>query len=265
MARLTAVATAVHDWSGHGANARLGREGWERAPDFTRDVVSQFVRTVGTAVEGIGGLVDVEVVTATCYGTAHVAELMHDQLHTGGPRWLAPESIVSYSPHAVTSAAALAHGIGGAGCTLVGTDAGTSALAHALRRVAVGTEKVVVAGYEALTAHAVEALAELGVTADAGTREAVALVVTGDGPGRPLTLRRGCRGVAAVREHFGDVPSYVVGDVPGVADHFSDVVAVPGASPVTASLLALARAWGDDGARLVMAPGTGGVDAVLLS
>ncbi|WP_198141477.1 beta-ketoacyl synthase N-terminal-like domain-containing protein, partial [Micromonospora sp. ATCC 39149] len=135
---------------------------------MNRVVVDRFTDVVGRVVAA-GGLNaparrETEIAVGTLYGMARVGEVMHEQLDEAGPKWLAPEMFVYYSPHSLVSAAAVAHGLGGAATTLLGRDGGTQALLHAVRRLATGqADTVLVGAYEALTPFADAALDRLGV------------------------------------------------------------------------------------------------------
>jgi len=175
-----------------------GKEGWDQASAFTRELSDCFTATVGKAVAQADGhlvCMDTEFVAATWYGTSHVGELMHEQLRDAGPKWLNPEQFLYYSPHSLLSAAALALGIGGAGSTLVGPDAELEALAHAVRRIRSGrATSVVVAEYEALTPFAAVAHPDGPGLPDDGTLptgHATALVLAADKDGPAITVRRG--------------------------------------------------------------------------
>lgn len=198
-ARRTAAATADFDLAPHWAALERGKEGWDRAPALTRELSGCFTATVGKVVQQARhGLEDVEFVAATHYGTTHVAEVMHEQLRTAGPKWLDPEQFLSYSPHSLVSAAALALGLGGAGATLLGPDAEFQALAHALRRLRSGrAADVVVAAYEAPTAFVAGHHREL-VAGEPPMGRVTALLLTREGPGPAVAARSGLD-AAAVR------------------------------------------------------------------
>ncbi|MFD7068330.1 hypothetical protein ACFV97_14000 [Streptomyces sp. NPDC059913] len=204
--RVAASATAEFDLTTHWKARERGRDGWKDTPALTRELSDCFTGTVRRAVEEVGDALDrdaAEIVTATWYGTSHVAEVMHEQLHEAGPKWLNPEQFLYYSPHSVVSAAALALGIGGAGSTLLGPDSEFQALKHAVRRLASGrVPAVVVAEYEALTPFA--ALGHFdgpGLPYDGGlpTGRVTALVLMADGRGPEVRVHRGVADAAARR------------------------------------------------------------------
>lgn len=188
------VASAVADFGlgRHWYQLRRGRQGWDRVPELTRELAGRFTTAVCEAVSEAGHPpAEVEFVAATRYGTAHVAEVMHEQLREAGPKWLDPEQFLHYAPHAPVSAAALAAGIGGAGSTLVGPDAQFQAVAHAVRRVRAGrTAAVVVAAYEALTPFAAAALAGGPGAPSPPDGQVTALVLSAEGSGPVLTPYR---------------------------------------------------------------------------
>ncbi|MFD8958119.1 hypothetical protein ACFV0W_14465, partial [Streptomyces anulatus] len=140
-ARRAGAAATEFDLTAHWRERARGREGWDNAPALVRDLSTRFTATVAEAIEragGVPGRTETEFVTATWYGTSHVAEVMHEQLREAGPKWLDPEQFLHYSPHAMVSAAALDLGLGGASATLVGPDAEFQAVAHAVRRIRSG-------------------------------------------------------------------------------------------------------------------------------
>ncbi|MFI6162285.1 hypothetical protein ACIA59_20365 [Micromonospora haikouensis] len=182
-------------------NRARGRDGWPAEPDLTRVVVDRFTDVVGRVVAA-GGLDaaarrETEVAVGTLYGMARVGEVMHEQLDEAGPKWLAPEMFVYYSPHSLVSAAAVAHGLGGAATTLLGRDGGMQALLHAVRRLATGqADTVLVGAYEALTPFADAALDRLGVPHHAQFGDVAAVLLgreaTGDaGDRHRLSVARG--------------------------------------------------------------------------
>lgn len=199
-----ASATAEFDLTKYWQGWRRGKESWDLAPALTRELSACFTAAVDEAVGQAGDRLDrldTEFVTATWYGTSHVAEVMHEQLREGGPRWLSPEQFLYYSPHSVISAAALAVGLGGAGSTLLGPDAEYQALAHAIRRIRSGRAAcVVVAGYEALTPFAAVARPDGPTLPDDGmspTGQATALVLMADDERPAVPLPRGRNGTDA--------------------------------------------------------------------
>ncbi|MFG1674417.1 beta-ketoacyl synthase N-terminal-like domain-containing protein [Micromonospora sp. NPDC049282] len=276
------------------ANRRRGRDGWPAEPALARVVVDRFTDVVGRVVKAAGldeaARRDTELAVGTLYGMARVGEVMHEQLDLAGPRWLAPEMFVYYSPHSVVSAAAMTHGLGGAATTLLGRDGGTQALGHAVRRLTTGqADTVVVGGYEALTPFADTALDRLAVPhhAEFGEVAAVVLGRAADGAGRRLFVARGVadgRAVYDVLDAAEVAPDAVsdarlcggtVADQQAARTDFAAALPrvrtwVGGASsPAVGPLRALAEAAGPPGdeppgAVLVVAGRAGAWDVVLL-
>ncbi|SCL18001.1 hypothetical protein [Micromonospora inyonensis] len=268
--RLAGVGAVSWDLTPYRDARRRGAEGWPAQPAFTREVAQRLSDAVGAALaprapdegqplavppEGRVANDATEIVTGTCYGMAHVAEVMHEQLAEAGPRWLDPESFAYYSPHAPTSLAAKTHGLSGAGSTLLGLDAGGQALAHALRRLSSGrTSRCLVTAYDAVTGFAAAALAALGVAADDSTGEAVALLLDSgaEASGPTIRLARRLANLDAVRQ-FADATTRPLSRVQTATEPDDDllaafgdveVVATNAVTPVTAPLRAVAAAVG---------------------
>lgn len=283
---VSGAALTDFDQTAHRANRLLARDGWDAEPGFTRSIAEHFTGAVGTALArcraGRRQRREMEFVTATCYGTTHVAEGMHERLRLAGPRWLDPESFIFYSPHALTSAAAMAHGIGGAGCTLLGADAGAHALGHAFRRLLAGrAASVLVGGYEASTPFSVAALETIGLASRDTRGEAVAIVLErAPGPSGPaLAVRRRLAGIEAVHGYLRERSAAPVTAIwPITADAGAAVAApsgFPGAQvcrtratgPATASLRALAEAVGrvrDGGCGVVLGGSAAAFDVAVV-
>ncbi|MFC8904860.1 hypothetical protein [Micromonospora sp. NPDC057140] len=187
-------------------NRARGRDGWPAEPELTRVVVDRFTDVVGRVVAA-GGLDtearrETEIAVGTLYGMARVGEVMHEQLDEAGPKWLAPEMFVYYSPHSLVSAAAVAHGLGGAATTLLGRDGGMQALLHAVRRLTTGqADTVLVGAYEALTPFADAALDRLGVPHHAQFGDVAAVLLGREAAGAAGDRHRlsVARGVASGR------------------------------------------------------------------
>ncbi|MFF3855996.1 beta-ketoacyl synthase N-terminal-like domain-containing protein [Micromonospora sp. NPDC002575] len=202
-------------------NRARGRDGWPAEPELTRVVVDRFTDVVGRIVAAAGldaaALRETEIAVGTLYGMARVGEVMHEQLDEAGPKWLAPEMFVYYSPHSLVSAAAVAHGLGGAATTLLGRDGGMQALLHAVRRLSTGqADTVLVGAYEALTPFADAALDRLGVPHHAQFGDVAAVLLgreaAGAGAGRRLSVARGVasgRALPAVLDAAGVDPAAV--------------------------------------------------------
>lgn len=149
-ARITA--TAVHH-SEH-AVPRVPRDTAElpRMPLAVRDVLGPELlatarRALATAGIGADDARTLGCVTASHRATAATAAYIAEVLDGPGPRWLAPECFLHYSPHSLTGLLCIELGLDGTAVTLTGPSGGVDALGYAatmvssgrLRRVLVAT------------------------------------------------------------------------------------------------------------------------------
>ncbi|MFI6638929.1 hypothetical protein [Streptomyces sp. NPDC050504] len=114
-----------------------------RMPLAVRDVLGpELLATARQALDGAGiGADDARAlgcVTAAHRATSATAAYIAEVLDGPGPRWLAPECFLHYSPHSLTGLLCIELGLDGTAVTLTGPSGGVDALGYAASMIASG-------------------------------------------------------------------------------------------------------------------------------
>ncbi|MCK1795260.1 hypothetical protein MTQ01_04400 [Streptomyces sp. XM4193] len=114
-----------------------------RTPLAVRDLLRPALLATAEAAVAEAGLSPEEVrnmgcVTASNGATAATGSYIAQVLAGPGPRWLAPECFLHYSPHTLTGELCIALGLDGCAVTLTGASAGVDALGYAALMVRSG-------------------------------------------------------------------------------------------------------------------------------
>ncbi|MFE2941547.1 beta-ketoacyl synthase N-terminal-like domain-containing protein [Streptomyces sp. NPDC059255] len=169
-----------------------------RMPLAVRDVLGpELLATARQALDAAGitseDARELGCVTASHRATAATATYIAEVLDGPGPRWLAPECFLDYSPHSLTGRLCIELGLDGTAITLTGPAGGVDALGYAAGMIASGRcARVLVA-----TAH--WPLPEVPGDTTPTTLSTAAVVLSADGGWGTITDWRPGGGHPAVR------------------------------------------------------------------
>ncbi|MGW6773717.1 beta-ketoacyl synthase N-terminal-like domain-containing protein [Streptomyces sp. NPDC055037] len=114
-----------------------------RMPLAVRDVLGPELLTTARQALDAAGITaedarELGCVTASHGATAATAAYIAEVLDGPGPRWLAPECFLDYSPHSLTGRLCIELGLDGTAITLTGPAGGVDALGYAAGMIASG-------------------------------------------------------------------------------------------------------------------------------
>ncbi|MGY5125807.1 hypothetical protein [Streptomyces nigrescens] len=186
--------------------------GFARMPLAVQDTLGPELTRAAEAALADAGLTRAEAasmgcVTASHHATAATAQYIAAVLDGAGPRWLAPQCFLHYSPHALTGRLCIDLGLDGTALTLTGPASGVDALGYAAMMVESDRcARVLVAAAHWPTPPPAEPARTTRLTV-------AAAVLTPDGDRARLTGWQPGGGHPAIRPDTGAPPSAELPDV----------------------------------------------------